>query len=129
MGKMQRTKGAAFEREISHLIFESLGIKTKRNLEQYQQSNGFDLEGLPAWAIECKRYAAAGYGDKRSWWGQAASQAAAAGREPVVIYKLDRLPIRCLVAPFNQFFDLTDFDGVADISFECWCALVRETLD
>lgn len=129
MGMLSRNKGATFEREVAKMIYEHLGLTVKRNLSQYQESGSYDLEGMDDWAIECKRYAHANYGEKRNWWVQAAGAAQGADREPVVIYKLDRSPVRVLVSPFRNIYDPLNYDGVADISFACWCALVRETLD
>jgi len=55
MGKMQRTKGAAFERDIV-LDLRSRGYAgAKRNLEQ-TRSGGGDID-LPGYMVECKRYA------------------------------------------------------------------------
>lgn len=110
------------------MIYDELGVTVRRNLTQYQESGSYDLTGLEEWAIECKRYASANYGEKRVWWQQAAYAAIPEAKEPVVVYKLDRGPVRCLVSPFRDFFAPTEYAGVADISFECWAALVRETL-
>jgi hypothetical protein len=55
MGKMQRTKGAAFEREVVKDLISRGFDGAKRNLEQ-TRSGGGDID-LPAYMIECKRYA------------------------------------------------------------------------
>ena len=49
-----RDKGATFEREVCSLIREHLGVEAKRNLMQTAEG-GFDVLGVPGWAIECKR--------------------------------------------------------------------------
>ena len=36
MSKSQRTKGAAFEREVVNIIKEALGEQVKRNLDQWR---------------------------------------------------------------------------------------------
>ena len=38
-----RHKGAAFEREVAGLLLNELGIKFKREIEQYRQSDLGDL--------------------------------------------------------------------------------------
>jgi hypothetical protein len=126
-----RNKGAAFEREISKLILDNLGIKTQRQLVQYQQAGLSDLVGLPGWSVECKRYKAASHADKRTWWKQACISAELEGGLPVVIYKVDRQEIRCIIAlqPEDELFEVSDYQGTADISLELWFALVRESLN
>lgn len=126
-----RNKGAAFEREISKLILDNLGIKTQRQLVQYQQKGLSDLVGLPGWSVECKRYKSATHADKRTWWNQACVSAELEGGLPVVIYKVDRQEIRCIIClqPEDELFRMSDYTGTADISLELWFALVRESLN
>lgn len=125
-----RAKGAAFEREISQKIFEQLGIKVQRDLDQYRMKGRGDLIGLDGWCIECKRYANTKANDlhKDAWWGQTCAAASLTGDQPVLIFKYDRQPIRCVVylSAINGAFS-----GKADtatIAFETWCMLVRESL-
>jgi Holliday junction resolvase len=54
MGKLQRQRGAGFEREIVNDLAETLGVKTRRNLTQYQVSGEGDLI-VGNYVIECKR--------------------------------------------------------------------------
>ena len=84
MGKMQRTKGAAFERDIVNLL-KSNGYDAARNLEQVR-SGGGDIS-LPRWLIECKRYA--NIGRVYDWLDQAVT-AASGIQKPIVIAKADR---------------------------------------
>ena len=125
-----RNKGASFEREVSKLILDHLGIKTQRQLVQYQQKGLSDLVGLPGWSVECKRYAKATTADKKNWWSQACYSAKLEHALPVVIYKLDRQEIRCIIAlqPHDKLFEIEEYTGTADISFELWTVLVREML-
>ncbi|MEF2789319.1 MAG: hypothetical protein U0N23_04275, partial [Parasutterella excrementihominis] len=58
MGKSQRTKGAAGEREICDLILRDLGIEVHRNLQQ-TRDGGADIK-LKPFSIEVKRRAAIG---------------------------------------------------------------------
>ena len=131
MGAMSRRKGAAFEREIAIKIRDNLGFDCKRNLEQYQ-AGGDDLTGVPGWSIECKRYATATPGEVRTFWLQCEAQAAAKGDRPVLFVKQDRKPIQVFVNWMGPGFDCypqSDFNSVAQISFELWCGIVRETLE
>jgi Holliday junction resolvase len=126
-----RQKGAAFEREVAKLIDEHLGVTVKRDLEQYRSSDRGDLIGLDGWTIECKRYAAdrgTSGSFKPAWWEQAVSASLSSGTEPVLIYKYDRQPIRCVVFLSSINSDFAGKDNVATISFSTWCMLVREGL-
>lgn len=94
-----RNKGAAFERDIATEIFLNLGIKLKRDLEQYRAGDHGDLiadDPSWPWVIECKRYAS-GTLCKPAWWLQADKAASAVCKLPVVIYKYDRQPIRVVM--------------------------------
>jgi Holliday junction resolvase len=125
-----RRKGANFERELARMIFDELGIETKRDLEQYRAGDHGDLIGLDGWTIEAKRYASnAGGNFKPEWWKQATSAANAQGNQPVLIYKYDRQPIKCVVFLSSISADYADKDNVATISFPTWCMLVREGLN
>lgn len=54
MGKLQRQRGAQFEREVVSDLYMTLGIKTRRNLVQYQESGEGDII-CGKFVIECKR--------------------------------------------------------------------------
>ena len=58
MGKSQRTKGAAGEREVCHLIRDVLGVDAKRNLSQTREG-GCDI-AVGKYHIEVKRRARIG---------------------------------------------------------------------
>lgn len=122
-----RAKGAQFERTIANMCRDSLGYEAKRDLEQYRSGDRGDLIGVPGWVIECKRYAS-GSTYRDDWWRQVTKAADVAMCEPVLIYKYDRQPIRCVVflSAINP-----DFWGKADtatVSFDTWCMIVREGL-
>jgi len=127
-----RQKGAAFEREVIALIRDHLGFDdVKRDLEQYRQKDRGDIMGVPGWVIECKRYAntrGSSGGYRPEWWEQAVAAANAVCSEPVLIYKYDRQPIRCVVflSSINSYYIEKDY--TATISFHAWCMLVRESL-
>lgn len=124
-----RVKGANFERELARMIYDELGIEVKRDLEQYRASDHGDLIGLDGWCIEAKRYAKnVGGSYSPAWWGQVTTAANANGTQPVLIYKYDRQPIRCVVFLSSINADYAGKDNVATISFPTWCMLVREGL-
>ena len=129
MGGMSRRKGAAFEREIANLIRDQLGLEAKRNLMQTAEG-GHDLLGVPGWAIECKRYASIKPADLRKFWEQTATQANDVGALPCLITKVDRQPIQVHIQWMGPGADCfgDSINGVATISFELWCGIVRETL-
>ena len=130
-----RHKGAAFEREVAGLLLDELGIKFKREIEQYRQSDLGDLRPVDSdfpFVIECKRYAD-GYLAKDSWWDQACSAARAAGLLPSLIYRFDRRPIICRV-PVAAFVVMSGgkddygWQYNADVTFEAYCMIAREIL-
>jgi len=123
-----RMKGANFERECARMLFERTGIEAKRDLEQYRASDHGDLIGVPGWTIECKRYAH-GTTWKQAWMDQCEAAANAAGNEPVLIYKYDRCPIRCVVRLSSINADFAEKDNYAEVDFDTWCMLVAEGLD
>lgn len=92
-----RNKGASFERELSKVLFDELGLNFKRDIEQYRESDHGDLicVDMPdfPFSIEAKRYRA-GYGIQPTWWTQCCNAAKATGKLPLLVYKYDRLPIR-----------------------------------
>jgi len=83
MGKYQRTRGAAFEREVANELTQHWGVKCKRNIGQAR--DGGDDISVPPFRIECKRrqrFAA-------QPWMQQAEKASAPGDIPVVIVRAD----------------------------------------
>ena len=125
-----KVKGANWERELAKMIYDELGITVKRDLEQYRQSDRGDLIGLEKWTIEAKRYAKnAGGNFKPEWWAQVTTAANASGTQPVLIYKYDRQPVKCVVFLSSINSDFAGKDNIAVISFPTWCMLVREGLD
>jgi len=130
-----RMKGAAFEREVAGLLFDELGIKFKREIEQYRQSDLGDLvpcDGTFPFTIECKRYAD-GYLAKDAWWNQACAAAHAANLIPSLIYRFDRRPIVCRV-PIAAFIAMSGgkddygWQYTADVTFAAYCMIAREMI-
>lgn len=70
MGKMQRNKGAAGEREVLALLSERLGVKLERNLSQ-TRSGGADCIQLGRIRLEVKRQERLNI---TAWWKQAEEQ-------------------------------------------------------
>jgi len=120
-----RNKGASFERKISILIKDILNIDAKRNLDQYQAKGQADII-IPGWSIECKAYLK-GTTFKRAWWEQAKESAATLNLTPVLIYKYNNCPIKCVISldvlsrNFNAGHDL-----VCEVDIETWFYIVRE---
>lgn len=128
-----RNKGAQFEREVAKLIEAELGVKFKRDLEQYRAGDHGDLvpddEAFP-FVIECKRYAK-GNGCQTQWWKQATRAANSVGKLPCVIYKYDREDIRCVVpftALYEAFGSACKCDHQAEMTLEAFCWIVREMM-
>ena len=120
-----RNKGASFERKICKLIKDNLNIDAKRNLDQYQAKGQADII-IPGWSIECKAYLK-GTTFKRAWWEQAKESAASLSLTPVLIYKYNNCPIKCVISldvlsrNFNAGHDL-----VCEVDIETWFYIVRE---
>ena len=140
MSAMQRTKGAAAERELSGLIFAELGVKLARNLDQSRRG-GHDLivtdatgpvaACLARYAVEVKRHATAPPGSVTAWWGQTAQQAARAGLVPCLAYRADRRDWRFVLPLVELRPDLTRAPGIdftADLSLPAFCAIIRESV-
>lgn len=70
MGKMQRNKGAAGEREVLALLSERLGVKLERNLSQ-TRNGGADCIQLGRIRLEVKRQERLNI---TAWWKQAEEQ-------------------------------------------------------
>ena len=128
-----RNKGSAFERAIAADLHLLTGITFKRDLEQYRATDHGDL--IPsddAWpfVVECKRYAA-GAGCRPAWLQQATKSADAVGKLPCVIFKYDRLPIRCAV-PFSAiaaaFGGTAGADEWAETTLDGLAYLAREIM-
>ena len=118
-----RQKGAAFERQIAGMLYDELGIKFRRNLDQYQQKGLDDLT------------------PDQGWWDQICS-ACRSGRNandafPALIWKLDRQPINVRI-PIEALVvlgrddaathDPYDWRYTATLSWGDWIMVCRELL-
>lgn len=93
MGKMQRSKGQVGEREVAKKFKDDLGVDAKRNLQQ-TQNGGYDLAGIPFFAVEVKRHETLSIG---TWWKQALKQGQAMERMPLLIYRRNREQWWCVM--------------------------------
>lgn len=93
MGKMQRSKGQVGEREVAKKFKDDLGVDAKRNLQQ-TQNGGYDLAGIPFFAVEVKRHETLSIG---TWWKQALKQGQVMERMPLLIYRRNREQWWCVM--------------------------------
>jgi hypothetical protein len=123
-----RNKGASFEREIAKMLFDELGIKFKRDLEQYRAVSHADLicdnPDFP-FSLELKRYRDGPIGGSPAWWVQVEVAAELECKIPCLIYKYDRKQIRC-VMPLSAVME--DGEGQIETDFETFCFIAREKL-
>lgn len=52
-GAKSRNKGAAWEREVAHILTERFGVECRRRVKQYQVG-GSDIDTVLPIAVECK---------------------------------------------------------------------------
>ena len=120
-----RNKGASFERKICKLIKDNLNIDAKRNLDQYQAKGQADIV-IPGWSIECKAYQK-GTAYKQSWLEQTRESAKLLGLTPVLIYKFNNCPIKCVIPidVLSRNFS-AGHDLVCEVDIDTWFYIVRE---
>ena len=120
-----RNKGASFERKICKLIKDNLNIDAKRNLDQYQAKGQSDIV-IPSWSIECKAYQK-GTTYKQSWLEQTRESAKLLGLTPVLIYKFNNCPIKCVIPidVLSRNFS-AGHDLVCEVDIDTWFYIVRE---
>lgn len=125
-----RNKGASFEREISKMLFDELGVSFKRDLEQYRAGDHGDLipddDAFP-FVLELKRYADGPIGGQPVWWNQVVKAAARENKLPCLIYKYDRKPIRCVI-PLDALMQHKT-DHVVEMDLEAFCYVTREMMN
>lgn len=87
MGRSQRRKGSAYEREVAKRFSEALGVEVKRHIGQ-ARDGGEDIQA-PGLSIECKRRAR--IATVSGWMEQAVTAATrrAPGSMPVVVARQD----------------------------------------
>ena len=100
MGKSQRTKGAAGEREVCHLLQDVLGVDAKRNLSQTREG-GCDIAVGP-YHLEVKRRAR--IGGVYDWMEQA-ERSCLQREKPVVVCRADGKKWLAVI-PFEEWMRL-----------------------
>ena len=106
MGKLSRRKGAAAERELAKDFSAHLGRKVKRNLGQYQESSGRDLDGTEPLCVQIK------HTKKAASAAKVLAEAAAATDShywiPVAVQKQDRGKwiLSMYAEDFFEWFDI-----------------------
>ena len=130
MAGMSRTKGKVGERELARMLSELTGYPVARRVRNLAGED--DLQGLPGWSIEAKRYAAITPGLVATWWAQARRQAEAIGAEPVLFYRADRGAWRAvwsagLLAPLSEPAEGEELPPGATLEADpaTWWALCR----
>ena len=120
-----RNKGASFERKICKLIKDNLNYDAKRNLDQYQAKGQADIV-IPGWSIECKAYQK-GTTYKKAWLEQTREAAKRLNLTPVLIYKFNNCPIKCVISldVLSRNFS-AGHDLVCEVDIETWFYIVRE---
>ena len=108
MSKSQRTKGAAGEREVVHIIRDELGIEAHRNLDQVRDG-GADIK-LPPFNIEVKRRARIAHIYE---WLQQAENSCQTGERPVVAFRADGKGWLAVV-PLTHFLSLIREEVIDD---------------
>ena len=83
MGKMQRNKGASFERDIVNDLKSVLGLDVGRNLSQTRDSGG-DIV-LDSFVIECKRRASIAVYE----WMKQCEASCEPHQKPIVVCRAD----------------------------------------
>jgi Holliday junction resolvase len=123
-GRASRTKGAAAEREIAKLLRNELGFCIERNLDQ-TRSGGYDLLGIPGWALEIKRHERPSLA---TWWLQAIAQAEAAQLKPALAWRQSRKPWAIMLRLADCHPSIKDPEPTIIADLPTFCAIVREEL-
>ena len=115
-----RAKGIRFERALCTLLTNMLGVPVTRNWKEQTAVGGYDLEGLPRFAVEvkaCKDIAV------NVWWAQTLRQAESCKRIPVLFYKPMQKP---WVVVFQSELLAEDVAGhLVSTTLEAFVDLVR----
>lgn len=103
----------------------------ERNLEQ-TRGGGYDLTGLPDYAIEVKRREKLALGP---WWQQTLKQAREAKKVPVLAYRQSRQPWSVIVPAYLLDPEIKGYawkhelDFTVTVSFKMFCYLLRESVE
>ena len=127
-----RTKGHTFEREIARHLQNELGniidADIKRILDQSREAELGDIE-VGDFVVECKRYAYQA-SPSEAWWEQVWTAATKSGKHPLLVYKFDRQPIRCVVPFYLLNRDYPMQPGYRmEMTFENMTMIMREYIN
>jgi len=135
-GRYAKQRGSSFELEVSHQLFDELGIHFRRNLEQVRTAGLGDLQpdsNLFPFSLELKRRQK-GVGIPNGAWQQAVTASDIdRGIYPAVIYRYDNRKARVVVG-FGAIVESetgqrsNNHHDKADISFPRFCKLTREIM-
>lgn len=132
-----RDKGTRGEYAVIKLIEELLGIKLKRDVEQYRQADRGDLilaeEADWPFCVEVKSYSGLSVTHRPAWWQQVEKASAAHGLIPVLFYKYDRYEWRVVLKANTVSFALGgsldhDDDVLLTTGTDGFAYLAREIL-
>ena len=128
MGGLSRDKGKSGEREVARLLTDLTGYDVRRRVRQHLGDS--DLEGLPNWEIEVKRYASATPALLKTWWAQAVAQSRRTNALPVLVYRADRSDWRAvwpaeLHLPQRPGTLSASFDSTLNATPSTWWHLVK----
>ncbi len=120
----QRKKGHDFERKVSRMLQEDLGLQkpVRRILSQYQEKDHPDLK-IGRWNIECKAYKK-GFEPAAAWWAQVLG-VTKEEEFPALIYKFDNKPIRVRVRMSEVNPALKSKSQVLDLNWDSFCYLLK----
>ena len=142
MSAMQRTKGAAGEREVAAIIRDLTGWEVKRRVRN--RAGDSDLTGIPGWSAEVKRHKTAGRAEIAAWWRQTCTQAttprdkASEGKAnvciPVLFFRRDRDDWRAVwpVAvglKLQRACQWIDYEWTVEGGIDAWAAVARDAVN
>ena len=96
MGKKSRTKGASFELEIANAI-RDYWPDAKRNLDQYQSTDGRDLSGTQPICMQLKRRKRTLLWEIKNAWVEARESASIEYPYPMAIWRDDNGEAFCMM--------------------------------
>ena len=129
MTAMQRNKGKAGERELANVVTELTGFACRRLVRQHERDS--DVDGVPGWSIEVKRWRRITPAAMRAAWEQAEAQAGE-NLIPVLFVRPDRgewvarWPLAIILAGNGTTW--RGYEWTCETSVEAWASVVMETI-
>jgi hypothetical protein len=136
-----RAKGSRNELKVAADLYEALGIKFERILDQTRQAGLGDLRPISGsfpFTLELKHYKE-GVQARPEWWDQAITAAQLAGNYPALLYRYNRQPVRCRI-PLQAVIDMPEFNAYSgsanpydwryacEVDFDTFCMICRELM-